>query len=133
MSAPHDYDDVPGTYVFDGERNRQGYHLNLCCKSLDIPANRAAFREDPVAYLERFPSTDEQRRAVLARDWLAMLRLGGNIYYLFKLAIFDGLTMQHTGAAMSGQPMTVEEFRQMMLRGGRPMQGNRSKGEATHG
>ncbi|EUC12658.1 protocatechuate 4,5-dioxygenase subunit alpha [Paraburkholderia hospita] len=128
-----DYDDIPGTYVFDGERCRQGFALNMFCKSLDEAANREAFRESPDTYLANFNLSIEQRSAVASRDWLEMLRLGGNIYYTFKLAIFDGLTMQHVGAAMSGSPMNVEEFRAMMVSGGRPISGNRSVKEQLNG
>lgn len=133
MSTTRDYDDIPGTYVFDGEHHRKGYHLNMFCKSLDMAANRDAFRANPETYLDRFGMTEQQREAVRGRDWLGMLRLGGNIYYTFKLAIFDGLSMQHAGAAMSGTGMTVEQFRQMMQDGGRPIAGNRSKKEQRHG
>ena len=133
MRAPRDYDDIPGTYVQDSVQLRRGYHLNMFCMSLNDAGNREAFRADEAAYLDRFPMTDAQRRAVLARDWLGMLRLGGNIYYTFKLATFDGLTMQHVGAAMSGTGMTVDEFRQMLLDGGRPIEGNRSRKEHEDG
>ena len=97
-----DYNDIPGTYVFDGEHNRKGYHLNMFCMSLNNAVNRDAFRTEPDSYLDRFPLTDEQRKAIEERDWLGMLRVGGNIYYTFKLAIFDGLSMQAAGGAMSG-------------------------------
>ena len=133
MRAPRDYDDIPGTYVQDSVQLRRGYHLNMFCMSLNDAGNRDDFRADEAAYLDRFPMTDAQRRAVLARDWLGMLRLGGNIYYTFKLAAFDGLTMQHVGAAMSGTGMTVEEFRRMLLDGGRPIEGNRSRKEHEDG
>lgn len=133
MGTMHDYHDIPGTYVFDGEQHRTGYHLNMFCKSLDFAANRAAFRANPQLYLESSLLTAEQRQAVLERDWLGMLRLGGNIYYTFKLAILDGLSMQHVGAAMSGSGMTVEQFRKMMLDGGRPIEGNRSKDAQSNG
>lgn len=133
MRAPRDYDDIPGTYVQDAVHLRKGYHLNMFCMSLNEAGNREAFRADEAGYLDRFPMTRAQRKAVLARDWLGMLRLGGNIYYTFKLAAFDGLTMQHVGALMSGTGMTVEEFRQMMLDGGRPIEGNRSKVERRRG
>ena len=133
MRAPRDYDDIPGTYVQDTVQLRRGYHLNMFCMSLNDAGNRDEFRADEAAYLDRFPMTDAQRRAVLDRDWLEMLRLGGNIYYTFKLATFDGLTMQHVGALMSGTGMTVEEFRQMLLDGGRSIEGNRSKRERGHG
>ena len=133
MRTPRDYDDIPGTYVQDASHLRRGYHLNMFCMSLNQAGNREEFRADEAAYLDRFPMTGAQRQAVLARDWLEMLRLGGNIYYTFKLATFDGLTMQHVGAAMSGTGMSVEEFRQMLLDGGRPIEGNRSKGELARG
>jgi protocatechuate 4,5-dioxygenase alpha chain len=128
-----DYDDIPGTYVFDGERCLKGFALNMFCKSLDLAANREVFRRDPNVYLSSFDLTKEQRNAVVARDWLEMLRLGGNIYYTFKLAIFDGLTMQHIGAAMSANPTSVEEFRAMMVSGGRAISGNRSIKEQRNG
>ena len=123
-----DYDDLPGTYVFDGRRSREGYALNMFCMSLNDEANRDAFRTDPEAYLDRYRLTPEQRAAVLERDWLGMLRLGGNIYYTFKLAILDGLTMQDVGALMSG--VSTEEFSAMMVGGGRSVDGNRSKAGA---
>ncbi len=121
------YDDIPGTYVFDGEQNRKGYHLNMFCMSLNKAENREQFAADPEGYLMTFPMTDEQRKAVIDRDWLGMLRLGGNIYYTFKIAIFDGMTMQDAGAAMSH--VTVEEFKKMLLDGGRSVEGNRYKSE----
>ena len=133
MRAHRDYDDIPGTYVQDAVHLRKGYHLNMFCMSLNEADNRDAFRADEAVYLDRFPMTEAQRRAVLERDWLGLLRLGGNIYYTFKLAAFDGLTMQHVGALMSGTGMTVEEFRRMMLDGGRPIEGNRSEKERRHG
>ncbi len=128
-----DYDDIPGTYVFDGEHSRKGYHLNMFCMSLNSQQNRDLFRLDEEAYIDRFAMSEAQKNAVLERNWLEMLRIGGNIYYTFKLAIFDGLSMQDVGAMMSGTGMSVEEFRQMMLDGGRPIKGNRSKKEPENG
>ena len=122
-----EYRDIPGTYVMDGQHCRKGYHLNMFCMSLNKAENRDEFRKDEAAYLEKFKLTDEQKTAVLERDWLGMLRLGGNIYYTFKLAIFDGRSMQFVGGAMSD--VTEEEFRQMMVSGGRPVEGNRGKEE----
>lgn len=117
------YSDIPGTYVFDGAHSRVGYALNMFCMSLNEEANREAFRADPSGYLDRYDLTPEQRAAVEERDWLGLLRLGGNIYYTFKLAIFDGLSMQDVGGMMSG--VSTEEFTRMMIDGGRPIDGNR--------
>ena len=127
MARARDYDDIPGTYVFDGRRSPQGYQLNMFCMSLNAEANRERFRADERAYLDGFDLTSQQRRAVLERDWLGMLQLGGNIYYTFKLAALDGLSMQDVGGAMSG--VSGGEFNQMMIDGGRPVDGNRRTGE----
>ena len=121
-----EYDDIPGTYVFDGRRSRAGYHLNMFCMTLNEAANRDAFKADPEAYMSGFKMTDAQRRAVVDRDYLEMLRLGGNIYYTFKIAICDGRSMQYVGGDMSG--ISEDQFRQMMVEGGRSIEGNRVSG-----
>ena len=63
-----DYDDVPGTYVLDSRSYRKGYHLNMFCMSLNKAECREEFGRDEMAYLQKFPMTDEQRQAVLDRD-----------------------------------------------------------------
>jgi protocatechuate 4,5-dioxygenase alpha chain len=126
-SQSHEYDDIPGTTVFDAQRSRQGYWLNQFCMSLMKAENRAAFKADEAAYLERFPMTDDQKRAVLERDWNRMIELGGNIYFTSKLGATDGKSFQQLAAAMTG--MTQQDYAEMMLKGGRPPQGNRFKSE----
>ena len=126
-----DYHDIPGTYVFDANQSRKGYHLNMFCMSLRDAANRDAFRADEAAYLQRFPMTDEQRQSILDRDWNGMLSLGGNIYYTAKLAATDGITFQDLAATMTG--MDRDAYRKMMVDGGRPIDGNRSKSEWNDG
>jgi protocatechuate 4,5-dioxygenase alpha chain len=127
MNETNQFDDIPGTYLFDRNRSRQGYHLNMFCMSLMKPENREAFRADEAAYLNRFAMTPEQRHAVLERDWLGMIKLGGNIYYTSKLGATDGKSFQYLAAAMSG--LTQKQYRDMMIRGGRSIEGNRSKAE----
>jgi protocatechuate 4,5-dioxygenase, alpha chain len=117
MRQPRDYDDIPGTIVFDGRRSRRGYALNKFLMSLNDPANREAFRADETAYLDRFRLDDEQREAVLRRQWLRLLEVGGNVYYTYKLAACDGMTFQDLAGAQTG--MTPEEYAEMMLAGGR--------------
>jgi protocatechuate 4,5-dioxygenase, alpha chain len=121
------YEDIPGTYVFDAKRSRQGYHLNMFCMSMMSDANRRAFKADEAKYLDQFPMTPEQKKAVLERNWDRMLELGGNIYYTSKLAATDGLTFQNIAAIMTGS--TQEDYAKMMLAGGRLPEGNRSKAE----
>ena len=127
MPAPRDYDDIPGTIVFDGRRSRRGYALNKFLMSLNQPANREAFGNDERAYLDRFAMDDEQREAVLRREWLRLIELGGNVYYTYKLAACDGMTFQDLAGEQTG--MTAEDFAQMMLDGGRSPEGNRRRAE----
>jgi protocatechuate 4,5-dioxygenase alpha chain len=127
MTETPDYDDIPGTTVFDAQRSRQGYHLNMFCMSLMKAENRAAFKANEAEYLQRFPMTPAQRQAVLERNWNEMIRLGGNIYFLAKIFSTDGKSFQYTAAQMTG--MSQEEYAQMMLAGGRTPDGNRSKSE----
>jgi len=129
MSAPkpEPYDDIPGTQVFDARRSREGYHLNMFCMSLMKDENRKAFKANEEKYLDQFPMTPAQRQAVLKRDWNKMLELGGNIYYTSKLGATDGLSFQNLAALMTGS--TQAEYAAMMVAGGRPPEGNRSKSE----
>jgi protocatechuate 4,5-dioxygenase, alpha chain len=125
MSKQNEFDDIPGTYLFDRHRGRQGYFLNMFCMSMMKPENREAFKANEEAYLDHWKISPEQRAAVLRRDWLGMIKLGGNIYYLSKLAATDGKSFQYMAGAMSG--LTQEQYRQMMVDGGRSLEGNRSK------
>ncbi|HEY2683374.1 MAG TPA: protocatechuate 4,5-dioxygenase subunit alpha [Steroidobacteraceae bacterium] len=131
MSDARDYDDIPGTYVYDARRGREGYALNMFCMSLNKAENRARFKADEAAYLDGYALTPEQRRSVLERDWLAMLKVGGNIYYTIKIAFCDGLTFQDVAGMMAGEPK--EKYAQMMLSGGRSPEGNRHKKKGEHG
>lgn len=122
-----DYEDIPGTYVFDGRRSRRGYPLNRFLASLNRADNRAAFQTDEAAYLDRFALDPEQREAVLRRQWLRLLEVGGNIYFTYKLAACDGMSFQQLAAEQTG--MTPDDYARMMIDGGRPVDGNRSRSE----
>ena|ERR1035441_2304820 len=117
MSLDKPYKDIPGTTVFDAEQSRLGYHLNMFCMSLMKPANRAAFKADERAYLDQWPMSEEQKLAVMARDYNRMIGLGGNIYFLAKIFATDGKSFQYAAALMTG--MSQEQYAAMMLHGGR--------------
>ena len=123
------FKDIPGTVVFDATQSRLGYHLNMFCMSLMKAENRAAFKADERAYLQRFPMTDAQRDAVIARDYNRMIELGGNIYFLAKIGATDGFSFQNLASKMTGMP--EDEYKAMMVAGGRPAQGNRSRGDRS--
>jgi protocatechuate 4,5-dioxygenase alpha chain len=127
MTDEKPYHDIPGTVLFDAEQSRKGFHLNQFCMSLMKAENRAAFKADERAYLDRWPMTEAQKQAVLARDWNGMIAQGGNIYFTSKIAATDGLSFQQIAAIMSG--VTQPEYAEMMLKGGRSIEGNRSKKE----
>jgi protocatechuate 4,5-dioxygenase, alpha chain len=95
------------------------------------PEAREAFRADEAKYLDQFPMTPEQRQAILDRQWNEMLRLGGNIYYTSKLGACDSLSFQQLAAKMTGS--TQQEYAQMMINGGRSVEGNRSKSDVKIG
>ena len=120
-----EYDDIPGTFVFDAERSRQGYGINMFCMSLMKEENRKAFKADEAGYLKKFKLTTAQIEAILKRDYNRMLELGGNIYFTAKLGATDGHSFQHLAAVMTGN--TQAAYAEMMLGGGRSVDGNRSR------
>ena len=127
MALDKPYLDVPGTTVFDAEQSRKGYHLNQFCMSLMRADNRERFKADERAYLDEWPMTEAQKQAVLARDLNRCIGEGGNIYFLAKLGATHGKSFQQMAGSMTG--MTEDEYRQMMIGGGRSVQGNRFVGE----
>jgi len=123
------FKDIPGTTVFDATQSRLGYHLNMFCMSLMKQENREAFQADERAYLAKFPVSDDQRRAVLDRDYNRMIALGGNIYFLAKIGATDGCSFQNLASKMTGVP--EDQYRAMMIAGGRPAKGNRSRSDPS--
>ena len=127
MALDKPYKDIPGTTIFDADQSRKGYWLNQFCMSLMKAENREKFKADERAYLDDWPMTDAQKAAVLARDLNECIRLGGNIYFLAKIGATDGRSFQQMAGSMTG--MTEAEYRDMMLGGGRSIEGNRRIGE----
>src|ERR1700689_1796196 len=125
-----EFEDVPGTLLFDADRSRKGYHLNMFCMSLMKPENRDAFRADEEGSKKQFPMTPANPKDTTDRYWNKMLEPGGNIYFTSKLGAFDGLSFQQLAAKMTGK--TQQEYPDMMLAGGRSVDGNRSKSEWTN-
>jgi protocatechuate 4,5-dioxygenase alpha chain len=119
-----EFDDIPGTRVFTARRARQGYHLNQFAMSLMKAENRERFLADEKAYLDEWKLSDEAKQAVMNRDYNAMIDCGGNIYFLSKLFSTDKKSFQFAAGSMTG--MTQEEYAEMMLKGGRSPQGQRS-------
>ena len=113
----HDYQDIPGTYVFDGEHAHGAYPLNKLLFSFCSEESRTEFDRDPAAYCDRLGVTGGYKDLVLKKDFLGMLRAGANIYYLAKMAIPRGTSVQDAGAAFQG--ITTQEFQAKLLAKGR--------------
>lgn len=123
MALDKSYQRVPGTTIFDAEQSAKGYHLNQFCMSLMTAENRAAYLADERAYLDAWPLSDGQKRALLDRNLNAAMDEGGNIYFLAKWGATLGLSFQQMAGSMTG--MSETEYRDMMLHGGRSIEGNR--------
>jgi protocatechuate 4,5-dioxygenase, alpha chain len=118
------FEDIPGTRVFTAARAKQGYVLNQFCMSLMKPENRERFKADERAYLDEWPMSEDQKQAVLNRDYNKMLDNGGNIYFLAKIFATDGLSYLQAVSTMTGMP--IEDYQKMMISGGRSPEGWRS-------
>jgi protocatechuate 4,5-dioxygenase alpha chain len=127
VSLEKNYLDVPGTTIFDAEQSRKGYHLNQFCMSLMKAENRECFKANPRAYVDEWPMTEDQKQAVLDVDLNRAISLGGNIYFLAKLGATHGKSFQQMAGSMTG--MTEDEYRNMMVGGGRSAEGNRVTGQ----
>ena len=127
MALDKPYLDVPGTTIFDAEQSRKGYWLNQFCMTLMKSQNREVFKANERAYLDQWAMSEEQKQAVLDRDLNRCIALGGNIYFLAKIGATDGKSFQQMAGSMTG--MTEEEYRDMMIKGGRSVVGNRVVGE----
>ena len=127
MSLDKPYLDVPGTTIFDTEQSRKGYWLNQFCMSLMKAENRERFKANERAYLDEWQMSEDQKDAVMERDLNKCISLGGNIYFLAKIGATDGKSFQQMAGSMTG--MTEEEYRNMMVSGGRSVEGNRVLGE----
>jgi protocatechuate 4,5-dioxygenase alpha chain len=121
----HDYDELPGTYVFDGQRSHSSFALNKLLFSFNHEENRQAYKDDPAAYADKFNLPEDQREKLVAGDFLGLLRAGANVYYLAKLAVPNGVSIQDAGAAFQG--ITTEEFQAKLDAKGEGLEGKLDK------
>lgn len=99
---------IPGTYPFDGRLSRRGYRVNKLCDALNDPALREEFKADEEAVMVRFGLSEEHRKLIRERDWLGLIKAGGNIYYIMKIGFLVGEGLYPMGAKQLG--ITYEEF-----------------------
>jgi protocatechuate 4,5-dioxygenase alpha chain len=128
MALEKPYNDIPGTTVFDSDMARLGYHVNQFCMTLMKPENRQRFLADERAYLDEWPMSEEQKQAVIDRDYNSLLKLGANVYFFAKLFFTDKISFEKGASLMTG--MSLDDYRKMMIEGGRSPDGNRFIAEA---
>jgi protocatechuate 4,5-dioxygenase alpha chain len=109
----HDYEDIPGTYVFDGKHAHGAYPINKLLFSFNNEQNRGEFDKDPAAYCDKYGVTGKYKELILKKDFLGMLRAGANIYYMAKMAIPRGVSVQDAGAAFQG--ISTKDFQAKLL------------------
>ncbi len=128
MALEKPYLNIPGTTVFDSSQARRGYHLNQFFYSLMKADNRERFLANEKDYLDEFPMSEDQKQAVMARDYNRVIELGGNVYFFGKLFFTDEQSFEMGASQMTG--LSPQEYRSMMIAGGRSVEGNRYKGES---
>jgi protocatechuate 4,5-dioxygenase, alpha chain len=109
----HAYEDIPGTYVFDGKIAHESYAINKMLYTFNDEQCRDEFQADPAAYCDKFGVKGKLQETVLKKDFLGMLRLGCNIYFMAKMAIPRGVSVQDAGAAFQG--ITTKEFQDKLF------------------
>jgi len=107
---------IPGTVMFDAVEAMKGYALNKMCFSFNSQKNRDAYLADEEAYMEKYGLNEQQKQAVRDKNVLEMIAVGGNIYYLAKLAGVYKLGVQDVGAQQTD--MTVDELKEMLVKQG---------------
>lgn len=107
MAVPNSQDErkIPGTYPYTGERSRQGYRINKLSMSLTDPANRKRFLENEDGYMRGMGLTEAERAMVAKRDWASIIKYGGNIYLILKIAGTIGQTLLQMGAQMRDETL----------------------------
>lgn len=105
---PENSETIPDTPLFDRAGSIRGYRLNKMAMALGQAENRDAFKADEDAYLTRFGLNNEEKAAVKSRDWHEMVRLGGNLFFILKIAAVDPTPITEIGAAQAG--MSHEDF-----------------------
>jgi len=98
---------IPETPLFDRAGSIRGYRINKMAMSLGEARNREAFKADEEAFLDRFGLADEEKQAVMSRDWHEMVRLGGNLFFILKISAIDPTPITQIGAAQAGMEHNV--------------------------
>jgi protocatechuate 4,5-dioxygenase, alpha chain len=92
----------PGSIIYDGELAARGMRLNRFGNGMKLQANRDMFRADPAGYVSKSELTEEEAARILARDWSWLLKSGGHVQALARIAAVDGQYLFHIAAHSIG-------------------------------
>ena len=90
--------DPPDSFIYTGPMSTRGRNLNRFSLSLKLPENRSAFLVDPDAYMAKYDLSDLEKNLVRSRDWTGLLKAGGHLQAILKIAATVGQNLWHIGA-----------------------------------
>ncbi len=99
---------LQGTYLFDLAASSKALRLNRFLHGLAAAQNRAIFKDNPEAALDKAGLSPEERRMVRELDWAALMRYGASFFCLEKLGRVKGVSNPEMVAGFRGE--TLEEF-----------------------
>ena len=105
MREPNRSLDPPDSYVYTGPMSTAGRDLNRFALSLKVPANRASFLRDEDAYMRAYNLPAATVALVQSRDWTGLIRAGGHLQAVLKIAATVGQNLWHIGAHNAGVPV----------------------------
>ena len=92
----------PGTLVYTSELALRGHKLNRFALTLRSPASRQLFLADEKGYMQSSGLSSAEQAMVLDRDWTGLLRAGGHLQAILKIAATVGQHLWHIGAHNAG-------------------------------
>jgi protocatechuate 4,5-dioxygenase alpha chain len=105
MREPNHSLDPPDSYVYTGPMSTAGRDINRFALSLKIPANRATFLIDEDVYMRSFHLSAATMQLVRARHWTGLIKAGGHLQAVLKIAATVGQNLWHIGAHNAGVPV----------------------------
>ncbi len=95
----------PDSYIYTGPMSTIGRNLNRFALSLKSPENRKKFLAGEDAYMRRFALSERVMAQVAARDWTGLIKAGGHLQAILKIAATVGQGLWHIGAHNADVPV----------------------------
>lgn len=99
---------IRDTYVFELEMSERGRRINNLAECLNLQENRDKFQVDSDTLMDQFQLTEAERKLINENDWLNLVKAGGNIYNVIRIAALFDVGLYPLGAQQLG--VSYEEF-----------------------